>query len=268
MLYSLCVPPHLTVCASPTLPPSLLPSSFLVAQAQPSSRVTSSWLGLALIIGQDVEGNWHTDTIAAATDNVCTATIMSVVGIIKVSVHYDISYFTPAKLHVCTHHTTTSLPTTVFSQVSFHFHSLPLGMPKEIIISTLFPSPLLEYGVCLVGCQTPALVPWSQVGLVWLAIRRLGPGFERPHICPWHKKTLAATIFLEPSLAQPRPCTILWARVPWAGHQKCSVTARWIFLATIHSLPSTVLVSLALSPFRRRPPRCATGGSELHWRCW
>jgi len=49
---------------------------------------------------QDAEGNWHTGAIAAATDDVCAAAIMSVEGIIKVSVHYDISYFAPAKLHV------------------------------------------------------------------------------------------------------------------------------------------------------------------------
>ena len=103
----------------------LAPRSFLVAQAQPSSRVTSSWLGLALISGQDVEGNWHTGTLTAAADDVCAVAIMSVVGIIRVSIHYHISYFTPAKLHVCTHHTTTSLPTTVFSQVSFSFAFIP-----------------------------------------------------------------------------------------------------------------------------------------------
>ncbi|RCV23468.1 hypothetical protein SETIT_5G008500v2 [Setaria italica] len=47
----------------------------------------------------DAEGNWHTGAIAAAADDVCAAAIMSVEGIIKVSVHYDISYFAPAKLH-------------------------------------------------------------------------------------------------------------------------------------------------------------------------
>lgn len=47
----------------------------------------------------DAEGNWHAGAIAAAADDVCAAAIMSVEGIIKVSVHYDISYFTPAKLH-------------------------------------------------------------------------------------------------------------------------------------------------------------------------
>ncbi|CAD6233632.1 unnamed protein product [Miscanthus lutarioriparius] len=47
----------------------------------------------------DAEGNWHTGAIAAAADDVCAAAIMSAEGIIKVSVHYDISYFTPAKLH-------------------------------------------------------------------------------------------------------------------------------------------------------------------------
>jgi hypothetical protein len=76
---------------------------------------------LALIIGQDAEGNWHTGTIVVVVDHVCTMAIMFVEGIIEVSVHYDISYFTPAKLHLCTHHTTTSLPTTVFSTVSFNF---------------------------------------------------------------------------------------------------------------------------------------------------
>ncbi|XP_062189144.1 uncharacterized protein LOC133892390 isoform X4 [Phragmites australis] len=50
----------------------------------------------------DAEGNWHAGAIAAAADDVCAAAIMSVEGIIKVSVHYDISYFSPAKLHVRT----------------------------------------------------------------------------------------------------------------------------------------------------------------------
>ncbi|CAM0880523.1 unnamed protein product [Alopecurus aequalis] len=47
----------------------------------------------------DAEGNWHAGAIAAAVDDVCAAAIMSVEGIIKVSVHYDISYFAPAKHH-------------------------------------------------------------------------------------------------------------------------------------------------------------------------
>ncbi|KAL6874679.1 hypothetical protein ACP4OV_013344 [Aristida adscensionis] len=47
----------------------------------------------------DAEGNWHAGAIAAAADDVCAAAILSVEGIIKVSVHYDISYFSPAKLH-------------------------------------------------------------------------------------------------------------------------------------------------------------------------
>uniref|UniRef100_A0A0D9UYS3 Thioesterase domain-containing protein n=1 Tax=Leersia perrieri TaxID=77586 RepID=A0A0D9UYS3_9ORYZ len=47
----------------------------------------------------DAEGRWHPGAIAAAADDVCAAAIMSVEGIIKVSVHYDISYFSPANLH-------------------------------------------------------------------------------------------------------------------------------------------------------------------------
>ncbi|KAI5006126.1 hypothetical protein ZWY2020_033369 [Hordeum vulgare] len=47
----------------------------------------------------DADGNWHAGAIAAAVDDVCAAAIMSVEGIIKVSVHYDISYFAPAKQH-------------------------------------------------------------------------------------------------------------------------------------------------------------------------
>lgn len=47
----------------------------------------------------DADGNWHAGAIAAAVDDVCAAAIMSVEGIIKVSVHYDISYFAPAKHH-------------------------------------------------------------------------------------------------------------------------------------------------------------------------
>jgi hypothetical protein len=49
---------------------------------------------------QHAEGNWHAGAIAAAADDVYTAAIMFVEGIIKVSVHYDISYFAQAKLHV------------------------------------------------------------------------------------------------------------------------------------------------------------------------
>ncbi|KAL5226882.1 hypothetical protein ABZP36_015147 [Zizania latifolia] len=47
----------------------------------------------------DAEGNWHPGAIAAAADDVCAAAIMSVEGVIKVSVNYDISYFSPAKHH-------------------------------------------------------------------------------------------------------------------------------------------------------------------------
>ncbi|KAL5647767.1 hypothetical protein ACJX0J_042122, partial [Zea mays] len=48
---------------------------------------------------RDAEGNWHAGAITAAADDVCAAAIMSVEGIIKVSIHYDVSYFTTAKLH-------------------------------------------------------------------------------------------------------------------------------------------------------------------------
>ena len=57
----------------------------------------------------------------AAVDHVCAMAIMSVDGIIELFVHCDISYFAPAMLHVCTQHITTSLPTSVFSLVSFSF---------------------------------------------------------------------------------------------------------------------------------------------------
>jgi hypothetical protein len=97
-----------------------------------------AWLGS----DQDAEGNWHTGAIAAAADDVCAAAIMSAEGIIKVSVHYDISYFAPAKLHVRTHGTTTYyclLP----SFFQCRLHSLLVGTPKEILIfSVLFASPL------------------------------------------------------------------------------------------------------------------------------
>ncbi|XP_047061534.1 uncharacterized protein LOC124668435 [Lolium rigidum] len=46
------------------------------------------WLEDAGAIGKDAAGG-----------DVCAAAIMSVEGIIKVSVHYDISYFVPAKHH-------------------------------------------------------------------------------------------------------------------------------------------------------------------------
>ena len=99
-LCSLRVPPHLTVRASPSLLPPI--------PALAETKVVRQVLGLALspspAPGQDAEGNWHAGAIAAAADDVCAAAIMSVEGIIKVSIHYDISYFTPAKLHVV--HTT------------------------------------------------------------------------------------------------------------------------------------------------------------------
>jgi hypothetical protein len=97
-LYSLCVPPHLTVRASP----SLLPPIPALTETRSCDRFLT-WLSPSPAPGQDAEGNWDAGAIAAAADDVCAVAIMSVEGIVKVSVHYDISYFTPAKLHVRTH---------------------------------------------------------------------------------------------------------------------------------------------------------------------
>ncbi|KAJ3701016.1 hypothetical protein LUZ61_004721 [Rhynchospora tenuis] len=47
----------------------------------------------------DENGNWHTGSIAAAIDDVGAAAIVSVDGIIKVSVQFDVSYFSPAKFN-------------------------------------------------------------------------------------------------------------------------------------------------------------------------
>ncbi|KAJ3694533.1 hypothetical protein LUZ60_010013 [Juncus effusus] len=47
----------------------------------------------------DGEGNWQTGAIAAAMDDVGAAAIVSLHGIIKVSVQFDISYFSYAKLN-------------------------------------------------------------------------------------------------------------------------------------------------------------------------
>jgi hypothetical protein len=69
--------------------------------------------------------------IAAVANDVCTVAIMSFKGIIKVSVHYDISYFTLTKLHVCTHHTNTSLPTTISSLVSSSFAFIPSSSGRQ-----------------------------------------------------------------------------------------------------------------------------------------
>jgi hypothetical protein len=99
-LYSLCVPLHLTVRASP----SLLPPIPALAETRSCDRFLT-WLSPSPAPGQDAEGNWDAGAIAAAADDVCAAAIMSMEGIVKVSVHYDISYFTPAKLHVRTHDT-------------------------------------------------------------------------------------------------------------------------------------------------------------------
>ncbi|WOL02190.1 hypothetical protein Cni_G10909 [Canna indica] len=45
----------------------------------------------------DEDGNWQPGAIATIMDNVGAAAIMTMVGLIKVSVEFDISYFAPAK---------------------------------------------------------------------------------------------------------------------------------------------------------------------------
>ncbi|KAJ4818319.1 Thioesterase superfamily protein [Rhynchospora pubera] len=47
----------------------------------------------------DENGNWQTGSIAAVIDDVGAAAIVSVDGIIKVSVQFDISYFYPAEFN-------------------------------------------------------------------------------------------------------------------------------------------------------------------------
>ncbi|KAF8696369.1 hypothetical protein HU200_037278 [Digitaria exilis] len=44
----------------------------------------------------DADGRWHAGAIAAAVDNVCSAVVFTVVGEPTVTVHYSLSYFSPA----------------------------------------------------------------------------------------------------------------------------------------------------------------------------
>lgn len=46
----------------------------------------------------DKDGNWHAGAIAVLIDDVAAATICSVLGLIKVSVSFNISYFSTAKI--------------------------------------------------------------------------------------------------------------------------------------------------------------------------
>ncbi|KAF3319795.1 acyl-coenzyme A thioesterase 13 [Carex littledalei] len=47
----------------------------------------------------DENGNWHTGSIAAAIDDVCAAAIVSADGILKISVDFNLSYFSHAKFN-------------------------------------------------------------------------------------------------------------------------------------------------------------------------
>ncbi|OQU86067.1 hypothetical protein SORBI_3003G008200 [Sorghum bicolor] len=44
----------------------------------------------------DAEGSWHTGAIAAVVDCVCSAVVHTVVGAPTATVHYSLSYFSPA----------------------------------------------------------------------------------------------------------------------------------------------------------------------------
>jgi hypothetical protein len=92
-------PPHRTFPRHVSSSCSILPLSLTLCVLGPDEPWNRFLVWLCL---QDAEGNWHTGAIAAAADDVCVAAIMSVEGIIKVSVNFDVSYFSPAKLHVRT----------------------------------------------------------------------------------------------------------------------------------------------------------------------
>ncbi|KAF8388956.1 hypothetical protein HHK36_025640 [Tetracentron sinense] len=47
----------------------------------------------------DKDGNWHVGAIATLIDAIGAAAIVSSVGLIKASVHFDVSYFSTAKIH-------------------------------------------------------------------------------------------------------------------------------------------------------------------------
>lgn len=45
---------------------------------------------------QDADGRWHAGAIAAAVDNMCATAIFTVEGAPTFTVHYALSYFSPA----------------------------------------------------------------------------------------------------------------------------------------------------------------------------
>ncbi|KAF7144816.1 hypothetical protein RHSIM_Rhsim04G0138500 [Rhododendron simsii] len=47
----------------------------------------------------DKDGNWHAGAIAVLVDNVSISTAFSASGRVGVSVNFDVSYFSPAKIH-------------------------------------------------------------------------------------------------------------------------------------------------------------------------
>ncbi|KAG0454617.1 hypothetical protein HPP92_023597 [Vanilla planifolia] len=75
----------------PVAIPGLRISSIAAGRVLCSFRVPTS---LA-----DGEGNWHSGAIATLMDDVCAAAIMSIVGVIKISVDFSISFFSHARIN-------------------------------------------------------------------------------------------------------------------------------------------------------------------------
>ena len=65
--------------------------------------MTIDFLSVNLIQFQDKDGNWRAGAIATLIDNVGSVAIASTTGWIKISVDFDISYFSTAKINVRPH---------------------------------------------------------------------------------------------------------------------------------------------------------------------
>nr|CAB3474203.1 unnamed protein product [Digitaria exilis] len=68
----------------------------LSSMVMPGARVSLAEPGRVVCSLRDTDGRWHAGAIAAAVDNVCSSVVFTVVGEPTATVHYSLSYFSPA----------------------------------------------------------------------------------------------------------------------------------------------------------------------------
>ncbi|KAJ8640817.1 hypothetical protein MRB53_017511 [Persea americana] len=69
-------------------------------ETRPIIQVLFSFYPLQGHVASDKDGNWRAGAIATLIDNVVSLAIASATGYIKISVAFDISYFSMAKINV------------------------------------------------------------------------------------------------------------------------------------------------------------------------